>query len=117
MVDVAEFGRLVVGMHPGGLARLFTYAELTEALQRDDCLAYLATRLAAKEAVFKALSAAAPGLAFDYRKVETLNRPDGAPHVAAGTEVRRAMASARVDCIHLSISTESGFAVALAVAE
>ena len=60
MVTVSDMERRVARMSPGALARMFTPAEIEASLARGNRRAeYLATRFAAKEAVFKSSLAAA----------------------------------------------------------
>ena len=96
--------------------KTFTAAEQKEAESRNDKAAFYAARFAAKEAVFKALSASGiKGL--DLRTIETLHMADGRPFFRPSEEIQQLLSSAGVAVIHLSISTESDFAQAFVVAE
>ena len=119
MVTVSDMERRVARMSPGALARMFTSSEIEASLARGNRRAeYLATRFAAKEAVYKALAPSLGKGRLELRRIEILNRADGSPY--ANTEeasLADAMHKAGVAHIHLSITTEGDFACAFAVAE
>ena len=117
MADIAEIGRFCKDI-PSFRTHTFTAAEQQAAARMTDRAAteYLAVRFAAKEAVFKALSHAS-GVAFDPRRVETLNHEDGAPYVSVTPEVAEAMRAAGVDALHVSATTEGDYATVFVVAE
>ena len=119
MVTVSDMERRVARMSPGALARMFTPAEIEASLARGSRRAeYLATRFAAKEAVYKALAPSLGKGRLELRRIEILNRADGSPY--ANTEeasLAAAVHKAGVAHIHLSITTEGDFACAFAVAE
>lgn len=119
MVTISDMERRVARMSPGALARMFTPAEIEASLSRGNRRAeYLATRFAAKEAVFKALAPSLPAGVLELRRIEVLNREDGSPF--ANTEeplLAAALRRAGVGHVHLSITTEGDFACAFAVAE
>ena len=74
----------------------------------------LAARWAAKEAVMKALKRGLGDV--DPLDIEVTNRADGAPVVRLSDSAARAAEQADVETIHISMSHEEGWAVALAVA-
>lgn len=115
--DIEEIARFCKDI-PAFRARTFTAAEQeVAATMTDHAVAeYLAVRFAAKEAVFKAL-AHASGIAFDLRKVETLNYEDGAPYVNITPEVAEAMQAAGATTLHISATTERNYATVFVVAE
>ncbi len=94
----------------------FTPAERDCAERSSDAAEYLASRFAAKEAVFKALAHLTEKHAFDLRIVETLNAADGAPYINA-EPLQELMASAGVSRFYISITTEDQYATAFVVAE
>jgi holo-[acyl-carrier-protein] synthase len=77
----------------------------------------LATRFAAKEAVFKAIAHFTKDKGFDFRIVETLNEADGYPVVQMNDKLRALVEEACVAAIHISMTTEKDFATAFVVAE
>lgn len=119
MVTVSDMERRVARMSPGALARMFTPAEIEASLARGNRRAeYLATRFAAKEAVFKSLAPSLPAGTLELRRIEVLNRADGSPYANTGeASLAAAMRKAGVARMHLSITTEGDFACAFAVAE
>ena len=100
-VDTVEVKRMarVLAM-PHFISSTFTPREIENA--HGDEAVYYATRLACKEAVFKAV-----GAPEDWRRIETLNDENGKPYVT-GFEGYT---------IHISITTEGGLAMAFCVAE
>lgn len=114
---IVETGRLAreVGAFK---RRTFTEAERAAAPEgahaRDE---YFAVRFAAKEAVFKAIAHLLPERSFDLRIVETLNHEDGAPHVNVTPELAEVLATADVDLLHISATTENDLATVFVVAE
>ena len=95
----------------------FTLGERCAAVLQENQAAYYATRFAAKEAVFKATAHQTAKQKFDFRIVETLNFPDGAPYVNVTPRLRDLMMEAGVANLHISITTEKDYATAFVVAE
>lgn len=117
-VSISRMEDAVARMSSGALARMFTPAELAASRNRENGAAeYLATRFAAKEAVFKALAHHANGCEFDLRRIETLNHEDGCPFVNVDDYLAPILKAAGVSQVHISITTEGDFATAFAVAE
>ena len=77
---------------------------------------YYGGRFAAKEAVFKALSPLLDDAKFDFRIVETLRRADGSPYIYVNESLKAVMDRAGVTKIMISLSKQSDFAMAFAVA-
>ena len=119
MVTVSDMERRVARMSPGALARMFTPAEIEASLARGNRRAeYLATRFAAKEAVYKALAPSLGKGRLELRRIEILNREDGSPYAnEEDPSLAAAMREAGASRIHLSITTEGDFTCAFAVAE
>lgn len=116
-VRISVLSALTAQMTEGALAKMFTEPELAASRERNDPDEYLATRYAAKEAVFKALGPAMEEKLFDYRLVETRNRADGSPYVHLDKHLQSIMAQAGASRIHISITTEGDYATAFVVAE
>lgn len=117
LVDIEELRATLASAGAGVTARLFTDAERAAAADAPDEAEFLATRFAAKEAVFKAVAHLTPTRTFDLRVVETLNDDDGAPYVNASPALGEVFKSAGVSEVLVSISTEKGFAMAFAIAQ
>lgn len=103
--------------NPTFAAHTFTISEQREAAKRSNAAEYLATRFAAKEAVFKAIAHLLPEKGFDFRIVETLNREDGSPEITRSETLCALLDPAGVKNLHISITTETDYAMAFVVAE
>lgn len=95
--------------------KVYTAAELKEAMKREIPLYYFATRFAGKEAVFKAL-----GMSSDDARlndIEILNDKNGQPHVALTGSLAAAAHKRGIARVMISLSYDTEYAVAFAVAE
>ncbi len=97
------------------IRRAYTEAERAEAASRSDPCRWYCTRFSGKEAVFKALRMD-PDRA-RLNEIEILSDSFGAPHVRLLGSMTAFAAAAGVTAIHLSLSWETDYAVAFAVAE
>lgn len=95
----------------------FTNAERNAANSKPNQFEYFAARFAAKEAVFKAIGHLTDGKRFDFRLVETLNASDGCPFIHITPQLQQVMNDAKVDFLHISITTEGDYATAYVIAE
>jgi len=112
-VELPRF-RLALARTPRIAERLFSDAERAYALRRKDPTERLAARFAAKEAVMKALGVGM--FAFNYRDVEVVKAPSGAPSVRL-TGKALALAEARgVTGWRISITHTEHTAQAIAIA-
>jgi holo-[acyl-carrier protein] synthase len=94
--------------------RILTDAE--RAGLHGDPVAYLAARLAAKEAAFKALGTGwAAGVT--WRQVEILNTLSGAPEISLSGTAQRRLAQRGGDGIHISLTHTAAHAAAVVVIE
>lgn len=95
--------------------RVFSGKELEEALRRDNRTAYLCTRFAGKEAVFKALS---PDLAHvDLNEIEILSLDSGKPYVTMHRKILQYSMEKGIDEILISLSYDTEYAIAYAIAQ
>ena len=117
MTTISEMARILGSLGKGAIARMFTAAELAVSCGVVDPAEYLATRFAAKEAVFKAVAQFLEGGHFDLRVVETLNHDDGSPYVNVNARLRDILHRAGVSNLLISVSTEGDFATAFVIAE
>lgn len=115
MVDIREVERFL--QSPAYAKHTFTEREQEEAGRRPKPAEYFAARFAAKEAVFKSIAHLTVKKGFDLRIVETLNREDGSPEVVMNEKLRSLLDEAGVQTLHISITTETDYAVAFVVAE
>lgn len=109
-VRVSELKALDERLRGGFVKSTFTEKEKALAKEASDYWSFLAGRFAVKEAVFKAASHLAPGVSFDFRRVETLKRPDGSPCVV----VQSVPAALGIREILVSITGQDDYAVAFA---
>ncbi len=122
LVDLSEFRGICEGFSADTatpcpfVARTFTEAELAQARGRHDACQYLAGRFACKEAVFKAVAPLTCD-GFDPRHVETIDAPTGQPVVTMGGALAGVYAAAGISEILVSITNESGFVEAIALAQ
>lgn len=111
-VSVSQFRSLDQRLGGALVRRAFTQKEQALAKNASDYWCFLAGRFAVKEAVFKALSCAAPN-PFDFRQVETLRREDGCPMVNLRAIPENVMKQAGAKGILVSITGEADYAIAL----
>ena len=114
--DILDRERLDRGLDAAFIRRAYTVAERLQAALRYDAYAYYATRFAAKEAVFKAISACVTD--FRPQDIETLADEHGKPgvflHGKTAEEVNDRLAG-REYSILVSLSCEDKTAIAYAV--
>lgn len=115
--SISEISRIAASVGRGGLARMFTARELAVSSEVSDAMEYLATRFAAKEAVFKAVAHLLQDGYFDLRVIETLNHDDGSPYVNISNDLQDFLSRAGVSNLFISITTEKDLATAFVIAE
>ncbi len=115
VVDVAWAERMLA-QHEARLGRMFTEAELTYCRAKINPAPYLSARMAAKEAVLKALGTGLVG-GMAWHEVEiTREGETGKPGVQLHGEVRRAAEAAGVARWIVSMTHRGEYAAALAAA-
>ena len=95
--------------------KTFTENEIAEGMKREDRQVYFALRFCAKEAVFKSL-----GLPGDYirmNEIEIRTTEIGQPSVCLNGEVKIKAADRGITQVLLSLSSDSGYVMAFAVAQ
>ena len=97
------------------LVRTFTERERDEARRRPDPVLYFATRFAGKEAVFKSLGLEGGRVRLD--EIEIRNAENGQPFVILSGELRRKAELAGITDIRISLSSDTDYALAFAVAQ
>lgn len=122
-VDTVDIGRIerMLEERPDAafLRKAFTPMELEQAPDLSHTKAraeYLASRFAVKEAVFKAVAHLTEAASFDFRIVETLTGKNGCPVITTTGPLAPILAEAKVDVLHVSITTECRCATAFVVA-
>jgi holo-[acyl-carrier protein] synthase len=117
-IDIVEIARIGVSLRSSAddfLEAIFTEAERGLAGEPTEWAAYYGGRLAAKEAVVKALGTGFSG-EVSWADVEILRLPSGQPEVRLSGGARAVADGLGVTRWLLSISHSSSFAVASAVA-
>lgn len=119
-VDLVEVARIAAIIKDKGgrvFARLLTSAERAYCESRPDPATHVAVRLAAKEAVYKALQGSEAARGIGWRDIEVIRAPDGRPDVRlTGVAATRA-GELGVTRVLLSLSHTHLAAVAMAVLE
>ncbi len=119
--DMCDARRMVAAMerHPDRFVqRIFTASEIQHAAKQADASLFYAKRFAAKEAIYKALSAS--GVAgLGWQDAEILNDQRGAPTVALSGACKRALERLTPDgykaSVWLSLSDEPPYGLAYVV--
>jgi len=119
LVEVSRVDAIIADKGARVFERLLTPAEREYCESRPDPATHVAVRLAAKEAVFKALqgssSATESALGIGWKEIEVTRNPDGRPDIVlVGTAANRA-AALGVKRILLSLSHTHVAAVAVAL--
>ena len=107
--------RILEGEDSWFLDNLFSKDEQEAALNRPVPLHYYATRFAGKEAVIKTLSRCKGD--FSFSEIEILSAPDGAPYVKLSGKTQKLAEGNYLKGISISLSYDTGYAVAFAIAE
>jgi len=116
-VSISEIKRYLEIFGDTFVNRTFTKKEVEASKLAPRQEEYLATRFAAKEAVFKSIAHFTDRKLFDFRIVETLNETDGYPVVQMEGKLLALAEEAGVTVIHITMTTEKDLAIVFAVAE
>lgn len=119
-VDLVEVARVAAIIQDKGsrvFERLLTRAERAYCESRPDPATHVAVRLAAKEAVYKALQGSAAARGIGWREIEITRLPDGRPDVALSGLAGARARELGVKRVLLSLSHTHLAAVAVAVLE
>jgi holo-[acyl-carrier protein] synthase len=115
LVEVSRARAMLTGKGAHVYDRLMTAAEAEYCRSRPDPAEHVAVRLAAKEAVYKALQGSNSARGIGWRDIEVTRAPDGRPDVAlTGLAAARAR-EIGVTRVLLSLSHTHEAAVAVAV--
>lgn len=116
--DQRRIARLVARFGERFTTRIYSLAEQAELALRQNRTAYLAGRFAAKEAVYKALSAT-DQIGMCWQHAQTLSSSSGAPVLSLSGACERSLNSlVPVGCrphLHVSISDEPPYSSAFVV--
>ncbi|MGH7546601.1 MAG: holo-ACP synthase [Gemmatimonadales bacterium] len=117
LVEVARVQAIITGKGARVFERLLTPAERAYCESRPDPATHVAVRLAAKEAVYKALQGSEAARGIGWREIEVTRAPDGRPDVTlSGLAAARAR-ELGVARVLLSLTHTHLAAVAVAVLE
>lgn len=117
VVDIARAEAMLAAHRRRVLDRLLTSAELEYVMSMPHPPRHLAVRLAAKEAVYKALQALPNARGIGWREIEVIRAPSGRPTIelhGLAKQVLDAEVGARV---HVSLTHSDLSAVATAILE
>ena len=95
--------------------KTYTAEECRQAELRPNPIMYYATRFAAKEAVFKSLGI--DGSFIELNEIQILNNEQGQPFVTLYGKIKRLAEEKEVSHINISLSYETDYALAFAIAE
>lgn len=115
IVSVARIAALVESRGATFLDRWFTSSEIDYCTRMAEPSRHFAARIAAKEAVSKALPVTWDG-PLPWRSIEIATGPDGAPSVSLSGALRDAATQAGVHRIKVSLSHCDEYATAVALA-
>jgi holo-[acyl-carrier protein] synthase len=116
--DILKIGRISDSLTGGSdvfITKTFTPREREEASQRSDPGIYFATRFAGKEAVFKCLGIDSNGIRLN--EVEIIGTQTGQPQVVLLGKAKEIATTKRIKRIDISLSYDTDYAVAFAVAQ
>lgn len=117
LVEVSRVAAIIADKGSRVFERLLTAAERAYCESRPDPATHVAVRLAAKEAVYKALQGSEAARGIGWREIEVTRAPDGRPAVElSGLAAARAR-ELNVDRVLLSLSHTHQAAVAVAILE
>ncbi|HEU4587662.1 MAG TPA: holo-ACP synthase [Gemmatimonadales bacterium] len=108
LVEVARVGRMLRRKGDQALRRLLTDAERQYVTSRPDPVPHVAARLAAKEAVYKALQALPNARGIGWREIEVVHGEEGRPEVLlTGSAAKLAAAHGGIRLLISLTHTES----------
>jgi holo-[acyl-carrier protein] synthase len=117
LVEVSRVSAIIADKGSRVFERLLTPAERAYCESRPDPATHVAVRLAAKEAVYKALQGSPSARGIGWRDIEVTRAPDGRPAVElSGLAAARAR-ELHVGRVLLSLSHTHQAAVAMVVLE
>ena len=117
LVEVSRVAGIIADKGSRVFERLLTPAERAYCESRPDPATHVAVRLAAKEAVYKALQGSDAARGIGWREIEVTRAPDGRPAVElSGLAAARAR-ELNVGRVLLSLSHTHQAAVAMVVLE
>ncbi len=117
LVEVSRVAAIIADKGSRVFQRLLTPSERAYCESRPDPATHVAVRLAAKEAVYKALQGTAAARGIGWREIEVVRAPDGRPDVQLSGVAAARAAELHVERVLLSLSHTHQAAVAVVVLE
>jgi holo-[acyl-carrier protein] synthase len=117
LVEIERVRRMLGEKGAHVFDRLLTPDEARYCRSRQDPAESVAARLAAKEAVYKALQGRPPARGIGWREIEVIRDEDGRPEVALAGLAAQCAAELGVRRVMVSLSHTHHAAVAIAVLE
>jgi holo-[acyl-carrier protein] synthase len=115
LVAVARIERLLARHGPRALDRLLTEDERAYCLQMAVPARHVAARVAAKEAVYKALQGSEDARGIGWREIEVVRDPDGRPGVRLSGSAARRLVALEAAGVLLSLTHTDELAAAIAL--
>ena len=119
-IDIIEIERIVAAIERGGdafIRRVYTDAEIAQSESRNQAkYTYYAGRWAAKEALAKALGCGI-GEKCSFSDIEILTQASGAPRLTLSGKTQEFCENNIGKYLHVSISHEKNYAVAIVTIE
>ena len=116
-VDIVQIARIEASLKRFGdsfLERIFTPEEVAYCKKRKNPAPSIAARFAAKEALVKSLP---EGESIALREIEVATSGSGKPSIMPGKALETIMENVGARAIHLSLSHERDYAIALVILE
>jgi holo-[acyl-carrier protein] synthase len=117
LVEVSRVSAIIADKGARVFERLLTPAERAYCESRPDPATHVAVRLAAKEAVYKALQGSPSARSIGWRDIEVTRAPDGRPAVELSGLAAARASELQVGRVLLSLSHTHQAAVAMVVLE
>jgi holo-[acyl-carrier protein] synthase len=117
LVEVSRVAAIIADKGSRVFERLLTPAERAYCESRPDPATHVAVRLAAKEAVYKALQGSEAARGIGWREIEVIRAPDGRPDVRLSGHAAARAKQLGVERVLLSLSHTHQAAVAVVVLE
>ncbi len=115
LVAVARIERLLAHHGTRALERLLTDGERDYCLKMAAPARHVAARVAAKEAVYKALQGSEDARGIGWREIEVVRDPDGRPEVHLSGSAARRLSALEATQVLLSLTHTDDLAAAVAL--
>jgi len=116
IIEVKRIKNSIEKYSPKFEKRVFTSSEITYCKSQGDPIKHFAARFAVKEAVSKCLGTGITG-ALGFQDMEVINEDTGRPVLKMTGKGKELFQKLKLKSIHISISHDSTYAIAHAIAE